>query len=54
MKKALLLFVLATPTALWAQTGVVTTHPANPEGKPLTMEEAVLGRNVRPAGISAY
>ncbi len=53
MKKALLLFVLATPTALWAQTGVVTTHPANPEGKPLTMEEAVLGRNVRPAGISA-
>ncbi len=53
MKKALLLFVLATPTALWAQTGVVTTHPANPEGKLLTMEEAVLGRNVRPANVSA-
>ena len=53
MKKLLLIIVLAAPTALWAQTGVVTTHPANPEGKLLTMKEAVLGRNVRPANVSA-
>ena len=53
MKRALTIIALAAPLALRAQTGVVTTHPATPEGKLLTMEEAVLGRNVRPASVSA-
>lgn len=53
MKRVLTIIALATPFVLNAQTGVITTHPANPEGKQLTMEEAVLGRNVRPASVAA-
>ena len=53
MRRALTIIALATPLALNAQTGVVTTHPANPDGKQITMEEAVLGRNVRPASAAA-
>lgn len=53
MKKILTLIALVAPMALSAQTGVVATHPANNEGKSLTMEEAVMGRNVRPTGIWA-
>lgn len=51
--KIFAVILAAAPLALQAQTGVVTTHPANPEGKSLTMGEAVLGRNVRPSGIWA-
>lgn len=39
MKKILTLIALVAPMALSAQTGVVATHPANNEGKSLTMEE---------------
>ncbi len=53
MKRAITIIALAAPLALSAQTGVVTTHPANREGKLLSMEEAVLGRNVRPASVAA-
>lgn len=53
MKRVFTIIALATPFVLNAQTGVITTHPANPEGKQLTMEEAVLGRNVRPASVAA-
>lgn len=53
MKKILTLIALVAPMALSAQTGVVATHPANNEGKSLTMEEAVMGRNVRPTSIWA-
>ena len=53
MKRIFTLIALAVPMALSAQTGVVATHPANNEGKELTMEEAVMGRSVRPAGIWA-
>ena len=53
MKKVLTIIALVTPLVLNAQTGVVTTHPANPSGKQLTMEEAVLGKNVRPASVAA-
>lgn len=53
MKRILTLIALVAPMALSAQTGVVATHPANNEGKSLTMEEAVMGRNVRPTGIWA-
>ena len=53
MKRVLTIIALATPFVLNAQTGVITTHPANPEGKQLIMEEAVLGRNVRPASVAA-
>ncbi len=53
MKRIITLAALVTPMVLSAQTGVVATHPANNEGKALTMEEAVMGRNVRPTGIWA-
>lgn len=53
MKRIITLIALVAPMALSAQTGVVATHPANNEGKSLTMEEAVMGRNVRPTGIWA-
>ena len=53
MKRIITLAALVTPMVLSAQTGVVATHPANNEGKSLTMEEAVMGRNVRPTGIWA-
>ena len=53
MKRIITLAALVTPMVLCAQTGVVATHPANNEGKSLTMEEAVMGRNVRPTSIWA-
>lgn len=53
MKRIITLAALVTPMVLSAQTGMVATHPANNEGKSLTMEEAVMGRNVRPTGIWA-
>ena len=53
MRKALIIAALTIPMTLGAQTGVVSRHPANPDGGMLTMEEAVLGRNVRPAGVAA-
>lgn len=53
MKRIITLAALVTPMVLSAQTGVVATHPVNNEGKSLTMEEAVMGRNVRPTGIWA-
>ena len=52
-RNSLTAIALAVPFVLNAQTGVVARRPANPEGKLLTMEEAVLGRNVRPAGVAA-
>jgi dipeptidyl-peptidase 4 len=53
MKKAIAIIALTAPLVLSAQTGVVATHPANPDGKQFTMEEAVMGRNVRPASVAA-
>lgn len=53
MKRIVAIMALAAPLTLGAQTGVVATHPAHSEGKELTMEEAVMGRNVRPANIRA-
>ena len=53
MKKILLTLALSFPLALQAQTGVVSTHPANAQGRMLTMEEAVIGRDVRPKNIYA-
>ena len=38
---------------LWAQSGVVARHPQGQGEKMLTMEEAVLGRNVRPSSVYA-
>ena len=42
-RRFLILIMLALPVAAMAQTGVVAVHPANSEGRMLTMEEAVLG-----------
>ena len=53
MKTTLTLIALVAPMVVSAQTGVIATHPTNNDGKELTMEEAVLGRNVRPDGIWA-
>ena len=52
MKNSLSILALIVPIALNAQTGVVDRHAANPEGKQITMEEAVLGRNVRPKSMA--
>lgn len=53
MKRILSIIALVTPLVLNAQTGVYTTHPANPEGRLLTTEETELGRHIRPASVSA-
>ena len=53
MKRTLIIIALTAPIVLNAQTGVITRHPANQQGKTLTMEEAVMGRNVRPASVAA-
>lgn len=53
MKRILSIIVLAAPLVLNAQTGVHTTHPANPEGRLLTTEETEFGRHIRPASVSA-
>ena len=52
MKRILVFVGLVVPAMLWAQSGVVARHPQGQGEKMLTMEEAVLGRNVRPS--SAY
>ncbi len=52
-RRFLILIMLALPVAAMAQTGVVAVHPANGEGRMLTMEEAVLGRNTRPGNVYA-
>lgn len=53
MRKAFIITALAIATTANAQTGVITRHPASQEGKILTMEEAVSGRNVRPKNVAA-
>ncbi|MBQ0144156.1 MAG: S9 family peptidase [Bacteroidales bacterium] len=55
MKNMIITLMLsaAASLSLNAQTGVVSTHPAGEGDRMLTMEEAVLGRNVRPSGIYA-
>lgn len=53
MRYFLTALALASSFLLGAQTGVVSVHPSNNSGKTLTMEEAVMGRNVRPANIYA-
>ena len=53
MKRILSIIALTAPLVLNAQTGVHTTHPANPEGRLLTTEETELGRHIRPASVSA-
>ena len=42
MKTTLTLIALVAPMVVSAQTGVIATHPANNDGKELTMEEAVM------------
>ena len=53
MRKLLIFLALSLPVAALAQTGVVATHPANKEGRILTMEEAVMGIGVRPQATQA-
>ena len=53
VRKLLTIFMLSLPVAAAAQTGIVASHPANNEGRMLTMEEAVLGRNTRPDNVYA-
>ena len=53
MKKMIIAAAIIIPMAASAQSGVVARRPANPQGKTFTMEEAVLGRNVRPASVAA-
>ena len=51
MKKISFL-ALFLPIALNAQTGIIVVHPAVNEGKSLTMEEAIMSRDVYPARSS--
>ena len=53
MKRILVFVGLVVPAMLWAQSGVVARHPQGQGEKMLTMEEAVLGRNVRPSSVYA-
>ena len=53
MRKLLILIILALPIPVFAQTGVVAVHPANNQGRTLSMEEAVMGVGTRPATIRA-
>ena len=53
MKRILVFVGLVVPAMLWAQSGVVARHPQGEGEKMLTMEEAVLGRNVRPSSVYA-
>ena len=43
-----LVALLLAPQFLFAQTGVVARHPANPQGKDFTMEDVTISRNVYP------
>ena len=49
----MILLILALPVSVFAQTGVIAVHPANNQGKTLTMEEAVMEAGTRPAAIRA-
>ena len=53
MRRIVLLFALALPLAVSAQTGVVAVHPENPQGRIMTMEEAVMGIGTRPQAVQA-
>lgn len=53
MRKLLTIISFLLPLQLAAQSGAVMCHPAGQGEKMLTMEEAVLGRNVRPANVYA-
>ncbi|MBQ6287265.1 MAG: DPP IV N-terminal domain-containing protein [Bacteroidales bacterium] len=53
MKKIVSLVILLLPAVAFGQTGVVATHPANNEGRMMTMEEAVLGMGTRPQAVQA-
>ena len=53
MRRSVILLALALPLAASAQTGVVSIHPENPEGRMMTMEEAVMGMGTRPQAVQA-
>ena len=53
MRRSVILLALALPLAASAQTGVVSIHPENPEGRMMTMEEAVMGMGTRPQTVQA-
>ena len=53
MRKVLSIILTALPAVASAQTGVVAFRPANPEGRMMTMEEAVMGVNTRPRAARA-
>lgn len=46
--KSIAILFIAAPATLNAQEGIVDIHPANPEGKLLTMKETILSRAVYP------
>ena len=53
MRKIALTIALLLPITAWSQTGVVAVHPANPDGRMMTMEEAVMGTGTRVASTWA-
>ena len=55
MKRAsLILSILCLGLTLSAQSGIISTRPANPQdGKILTMEETILSRELSPANLWA-
>ncbi len=53
MRKVFVFLALALPLAASAQTGVVAVHPENPQGRIMTMEEAVMGIGTRPQAVQA-
>ncbi len=53
MRHTLIALAVLLPLAASAQTGVVAVHPANDEGRMMTMEEAVLGMGTRPQVVQA-
>ena len=53
MKRFIVVLAAVLPVAAWGQQGVVAVHPANPEGRMMTMEEAVMGTGTRVASTWA-
>ncbi|MBR4756823.1 MAG: DPP IV N-terminal domain-containing protein, partial [Bacteroidales bacterium] len=53
MRRFLFALAVFLPLSATAQTGVVAVHPANDEGRMMTMEEAVLGIGTRPQTVQA-
>ena len=53
MRKFALTIALLLPIVAWSQTGVVAVHTANPDGRMMTMEEAVMGTGTRVASTWA-